>query len=196
MSMFAVSSLLLPWRFCFCFPFILVQIRYRRVYVESTNDISDGLEGNIGISGRDFVELCVQRIEDAIVFHVCALTFANSDLSCEFSQIGSNYWIRLCALTGQIFYYWTWKEHATALTELAPAKTDGRTVDWLTENQLWKTVDSITTCKRAAMRNWTARSVRNYSCKLGVCTRGKQARSRNFRNLMEIKLCFYIQLAL
>jgi len=45
--------------------------------VESTNDISDGLEGNIGISGRDFVELYVRRIEDAIVFHVCALTFSN-----------------------------------------------------------------------------------------------------------------------
>lgn len=27
-----------------------------------------------------------------------------------------------------------------------------------------------------------------------MCTRGKQARSRNFRNLMEIKLSFYIQL--
>jgi len=74
------------------------------------------------------------------------------------------------------------------------AKTNGRTVDWVVENQLWKTVCFIMSCKRATMRNWTARSARNYSCKLGVCTRSKQARSRNFRNLMEIKLRFYIQL--
>jgi len=82
MSMFAVSFPCYRHDvFCFCFAFILVQIRYRRVwYVESTNDISDGLEGNIGISGRDFVELYVRRIEDAIVFHVCALTFSNSKL--------------------------------------------------------------------------------------------------------------------
>jgi len=70
------------------------------------------------------------------------------------------------------------------------AKTNGRTVG-LRKISCEKTVDSVMTCERTAMRNWT---VRNYSCKLGMCTRGKQARSRNFRNLMEIKLRFYIQL--
>lgn len=39
-------------------------------------------------------------------------------------------------------------------------------------------------------------TVRNYSCKLAVCTRGKQARarSRNSWNLIYIKLRFYVRL--
>lgn len=73
---------LFPVTFLFLFPvYSRTNTIHRPVYVESTNDISDGLEGNIGISGRDFVGLCFQRFVDAIVSHVCALTFSNSGLS-------------------------------------------------------------------------------------------------------------------
>lgn len=101
--------------------------------------------------------------------------------------------IRSRALVGQIFYYRAWRRTYDS-TYGAPTAVQSiglRKISWGGNN-----VDSTTTLReRAATRKWTARSARNYSCKLGVCTRGKQARSRNFRNLMEIKLCFYIQSA-
>lgn len=97
-------------QFCFCFPFILVQIWYRRVYAESTNDISDGLEGQQCWYKRRLCRASRSNSHGMRLFSKCVRALSSprtsqiADSARGISQIEPNCWISLCALVDYIFY--------------------------------------------------------------------------------------------
>lgn len=162
---------------------------------------------------RGFVELYVWRAADAIVFQVCALssrrTLDNGLFAHGISQIGINYWIRSRALS-RTTYFTTWGKNIQQ--HLRSATATIRSTFHSAKGQGWKAghsrsyvrsapgksaVENRRVCNDAKAHcheKLNCCTVRNYSCKLGVCTRGKQVRalSWNSWNLIYIKLHFYV----